>query len=649
MVRHARRKKWAATGGNSGLARKATIGWLRACAQPVTYLGIAMLACIYTATGYLLVHDHRNANDEVRRNGENLVRVFEESVSRAIKSADNTILLLRRSYQRDPAATDLVAWATDPELKNDLTFQFSIAGPDGRVIVSSYGPASTGLNIGDRENFRVHANTTDDQLFISDPAVLRTNGRLALFFTRRLSAPDGSFNGVLSVSFDLLEFEKYYRMLELGEDGAVGLVNLNGVVVARGAKGVTQWDMVGRRFAQAGVLKAAEQSSKGTYWNQPDGTSVDPIKRLMSYRKVDGFPLVATIGLSEREVFRHARENARVYWTITAALTVAVLIAIGIGAARERKLMMAGAEIAHQAHHDGLTDLANRVLFRKHVDAAIERMGRGGAPFNVLLFDLDHFKAVNDTLGHAVGDALVQAVAKRLSACIRDTDVVARVGGDEFAVLQAVTGDQHQCAVDLASRLLGAIGAPLTLDGHQVTVETSIGIAQAPADGKEADQIVKNADLALYRAKADGRNAFRLFEPAMESEARKRYDLEVDLRGSMSRDEFTVDYQPVVDAAQRKIVGVEALMRWVHPQRGEVAPDTFIPIAESTGLIVLLGEQILHRACAEAVGWPADIKIAVNLSPIQFRKGNIVDLVAAALACSGLAPDGWSSRSPNRC
>jgi len=639
MVRHARRKKWAATGGNSGLARKATIGWLRACAQPVTYLGIAMLACIYTATGYLLVHDHRNANDEVRRNGENLVRVFEESVSRAIKSADNTILLLRRSYQRDPAATDLVAWATDPELKNDLTFQFSIAGPDGRVIASSYGLASTGLNIGDRENFRVHANTTADQLFIGDPVVLKTTGRLALFFTRRLSAPDGSFNGVLSVSFDLLEFEKYYRMLELGEDGAVGLAKLNGVVVARSANGITQWDLVGKRFAQAGVLKAVEQSRKGTYWNQPDSTSVDPIKRLMSYRKVDGFPLVATIGISEREVFRHASENARVYWTITAALTVAVLIAIGIGAARERKLTMAAAEIAHQAHHDGLTDLANRVLFRKHVDAAIERMGRGGAPFNVLLFDLDHFKAVNDTLGHAVGDALVQAVAKRLSACIRDTDMVARVGGDEFAVLQSVAGDQQQCAVDLASRLLGAIGAPFTLDGHQMIVETSVGIAQAPADGTEADQIVKNADLALYRAKADGRNAFRLFEPAMESEARKRYDLELDLRGSMSRDEFTVDYQPVVDAAQRKIVGVEALMRWVHPQRGEVAPDTFIPIAESTGLIVLLGEQILQRACAEAVGWPADIKVAVNLSPIQFRKGNIVDLVAAALARSGLAPE----------
>jgi len=144
---------------------------------------------------------------------------------------------------------------------------------------------------------------------------------------------------------------------------------------------------------------------------------------------------------------------------------------------------------------------------------------------------------------------------------------------------------------------------------------------------------------AVHHIKADGRNAFRLFEPAMESEAKKRYDLEVDLRGSMARDEFSVDYQPVVDAAQRKIVGVEALMRWVHPQRGQVAPDTFIPIAESTGLIVLLGEQILRRACAEAVGWPADIKIAVNLSPIQFRKGNIVDLVAAALAHSGLAPE----------
>jgi diguanylate cyclase (GGDEF)-like protein len=607
--------------------------------QPVTYLGIAMLACVYAATAYLLVQDSKNAQEEARRHSENLVRIFEESVSRAIKSADNTILLLRRSYQHDPAATDLVAWATDPELKNDLTFQFSITGPDGRVIASSYGPASTGLNIGDREHFLVHARSSEDKLFISDPAVLRTSGRLALFFTRRLSAPDGSFNGVLSVSFDLLEFEKYYRALELGEEGAVALVKFDGVIMARGVDGTTRWDTVGKRFPGIGVLKAIKHSNKGSYWSEPGPGSVDPIKRLMSYRVVDGFPLIATIGISQAHVFKHPIANARIYLIIAAGLTVAILIAIGFGAARERKLMLASAEIVRQAHYDGLTDLANRVLFRKHVDLAMARARRGGGPFNLLLFDLDHFKSVNDTLGHAVGDALVRAVAERLTACLGGTDLVARIGGDEFAVLQAVTGDQRQCADDLASSLLRAIGEPFSLDGHQMIVETSIGIAQALADGNEADQVVKNADLALYRAKADGRNTYRFFEPAMESEARRRYDIEVDLRAAISRDEFEVDYQPVVDAVHGRIAGVEALMRWIHPQRGNVAPDTFIPIAESTGLIVPLGELILRRACAQAVGWPAHVKVAVNLSTIQFRKGNIVDTVAAALAHAGLAPD----------
>jgi diguanylate cyclase (GGDEF)-like protein len=620
------------------LATATRIGWLRACAQPVTYLGIAMLACVYAATAYLLVQDHRNANEEARRHGENIVRVFEESVSRAIKSADNTILLLRRSYEHDPAATDLVAWATDPQLRNDLTFQFSVAGPDGRIIASSYGPASTGLDIGDREHFRVHLDTTDDRLFISDPAVLRTNGKLALFLTRRLSAPDGSFNGVLSVSFDLLEFEKFYRSLELGEEGSVTLLKLNGVLLARGAGGATRWDTVGKQFPRVGVLKVIEQSGgRGTYWNAPGPNSIDPIRRQISYRTVEGFPLVAAIGISEAQVFKHAKANARIYAIVAAALTVAIAIAIAFGAARERKLTLASTEIARQAHYDGLTDLANRVLFRKHVDLAIARARREGVPFNLLLFDLDHFKCVNDTLGHAVGDALVRAVAQRLTACLGGADLVARIGGDEFAVLQAVTGDQRQCAEELAAALLRAIGEPFNLDGHQMIVETSIGIAQAPADGAHTDQIVKNADLALYRAKADGRNAFRFFEPAMESEARRRYELEVDLRASIARDEFHVEYQPVIDAADGSVVGVEALMRWVHPRRGHVAPDVFIPIAESTGLIVPLGELILRRACVEAVGWPSPVKLAVNLSPIQFRKGNIVDTVAAALSHSGLA------------
>ncbi len=614
-------------------------GWFRPFAQPVTYLGVAMLASIYAATVYLLLQDRHHAIEEARRHGDNLARMFEESVSRAIKSADNTILLLRRSYQRDPAATDLPAWASDPELRNELTFQFSIAGPDGVIIASSYGRPALGIDIAQQQQFLAQVGSNEDKLFISDPGLLHSSSRPALFLTRRLSGPGGSFNGVLSASFDLLELEKYYRSLDLGEDGIVTLLNRNGVIVARGANGETRWNDVGQRYPYSGVLKALAGADTKTYWNDIGGGVVDRIRRLVSYRAVQGYPLVAVVGISEAEMFRHANENARIYWSVAGAFTAAIMIAIGFGAARERKLLAAASAIAHQAHHDGLTDLANRVLFGKHVEHAIARMNRHGEPFNLLLFDLDHFKVINDTLGHAVGDLLVKAVAKRLTSCLRTTDIVGRIGGDEFAVLQFVEGDQRDGAGVLAGRLLRIIGEPFNLDGHQVIVETSIGIALAPVDGEQADQLLKNADLALYRAKSDGRNTFRFFEAPMGTEARKRYDLEIDLRQSVTRDEFEIDYQPLIDTQHCRVVCIEALMRWCHPQRGDVAPDAFVPIAESTGLIVQLGEWILRRACCDAIAWPPHLRVAVNLSPIQFRKGDIVSVVAAALVDSGLPPE----------
>jgi diguanylate cyclase (GGDEF)-like protein len=312
------------------------------------------------------------------------------------------------------------------------------------------------------------------------------------------------------------------------------------------------------------------------------------------------------------------------------------VIAIGFGVAREKTLGTVVADIEHQAHHDSLTDLPNRLLFRTHVDRAMLRAQRKGEPFTLLMLDLDHFKAINDTLGHAVGDLLVKAVALRLTSCLRESDLVARIGGDEFAVLQAGSNDQSHIAAVLATRILESIGEPFSLDGHQVIVETSIGIALCPADGNEAEQLLRNADLALYRAKSDGRNIFRFFEPRMGTEARKRYDTEVDLRNSTPSQDFEVYYQPLVNAATLQIVTCEALLRWIHPDNGLVLPDIFISIAESTGVIVPLGEWVLHRACADATTWPSHIKVAVNLSPIQFRKGNIVEVVASALSVSGL-------------
>jgi diguanylate cyclase (GGDEF)-like protein/PAS domain S-box-containing protein len=296
-------------------------------------------------------------------------------------------------------------------------------------------------------------------------------------------------------------------------------------------------------------------------------------------------------------------------------------------------------EVLHLAHHDALTELTSRGLFQSHVDRAVVRLRQHGERFNILLLDLDRFKAVNDSLGHLAGDRLLRQVAVRLKSCVHRDDVVARLGGDEFAVLQAVHGDPRACAIALADRLLGIIGEPYDLDGHRAIVETSIGIVLAPEHGEEAEQLIKCADLALYQAKAEGRNAWRLFEGVMAEQASARYELELDLRNAIERHEFELYYQPLIETPTGQIGCLEALVRWNHPVHGMVTPREFIPIAESTGLIVPLGEWILRQACADAVAWPADIKLAVNLSPVQFGKGNIVETVTRVLSATGLAAE----------
>jgi diguanylate cyclase (GGDEF)-like protein len=297
--------------------------------------------------------------------------------------------------------------------------------------------------------------------------------------------------------------------------------------------------------------------------------------------------------------------------------------------------LLAEEKIRHMAHYDALTDLPNRVSFYERMEAALTRLHRSQT-VSVLSLDLDHFKNVNDTHGHPAGDRLLQAVAERLRACVRAEDIVARLGGDEFAIVQVLTGESPNIAA-LAARLIEMVGEPYDIDGQQVVVGVSIGIAIAPSDGKVPDVLMKNADLALYRAKADGGGVYRFFEVAMDARMRARSALELDLRKAIVNGEFELYYQPIVDVKSGHATGCEALVRWHHPERGMIAPLEFIPVAEETGLIVPLGEWILRQACAEAARWPKHVTIAVNLSPAQFKNRSIVQTVISALASSGLA------------
>jgi diguanylate cyclase (GGDEF)-like protein len=299
------------------------------------------------------------------------------------------------------------------------------------------------------------------------------------------------------------------------------------------------------------------------------------------------------------------------------------------------------AELAHMARYDPLTGLANRAVFLTQTNEALARARQLGEHFSVLMLDLDQFKAVNDSLGHAIGDSLLRAVAGRFHQIMRDVDHVARFGGDEFALLQIVGKDQkdHRAsAIALAKRILEAITEPYDLGGRKVVIGVSIGITLAPNDGCDADALIRNADLALYRAKSEGRNRYHFFEASMEAQARERRELEDDMRKAIARDEFELHYQTIIDVENGECCGAEALIRWRHPERGLIPPDQFIGLAEESGLIVPLGERILRRACADAAKWAPHLKVAVNLSPMQFKDSNLLDILKSALRESGLAP-----------
>jgi diguanylate cyclase (GGDEF)-like protein len=275
------------------------------------------------------------------------------------------------------------------------------------------------------------------------------------------------------------------------------------------------------------------------------------------------------------------------------------------------------------------------VLFQEELETALARIVQG-EQVALLYIDIDEFKSVNDSLGHRIGDELLKSVAASLRDCLDEKDIVARLGGDEFAVVQTAVKRSEDITA-LVSRIHQSIREPRECLGHLVNTDVSIGIALASQDGIDVEQLLTNADLAMYSAKATGRRAYRFFEPEMEVRMRARHSLEVDLRRAIIEGNFEVYYQPVIDLQSNRVSGCEALVRWHHPQRGLISPTDFIPVAEETGLINQLGEWVLATACAEAATWPDNIKIAVNVSPVQFRSNTLALKVAAALAISGLS------------
>jgi diguanylate cyclase (GGDEF)-like protein len=370
-----------------------------------------------------------------------------------------------------------------------------------------------------------------------------------------------------------------------------------------------------------------------------------PVRAILEHRLTNGTATVNAEDFIERGLvfasnstvitFEHQLQDGRIIALTRAPLSTGGAVTIHVDVTEKRN---SEKQIAFLAHHDALTGLANRVQLREHLEKTLKHVERGGKA-SILCLDLDNFKIINDTLGHSVGDALLCAVSARLRELVGERDLISRTGGDEFSIVQSSSEQPMEAAAALAARIVEALSVPFELGDHHVVIGASVGVAIAPDDGDNADQLLRNADMALYRAKEEGRARFHFFEPEMDVKAQARRALELDLRSAITAGEFELHYQPIVNLAENRINGFEALLRWNHPTRGKVPPNDFIPLAEETGLIVAIGEWVIRQACAEAMRWPSELRVAVNVSPVQFRTKSLVSAVVSALAASGLRPD----------
>jgi diguanylate cyclase (GGDEF)-like protein len=471
-------------------------------------------------------------------------------------------------------------------------------------------------------------------------------GDAKLQFSRRLSAPNGVFEGVVIVSVDADFFVSGYEPAKMGEHGVLGLLGTDGVFrVRRSGDSVVSGNAIDYAAAVAGA--DAEETDVAVTTSLWDG-----VPRWTIARELYGFPVAVLVGLSVDEQMAGARAQMRVTltWAVFGSLLVVILTGL-LGRmswqlvqarVREGEAKLKHAQrVEYLAYHDGLTGLPNRSMFSKVLNQSISEAHRYDRRLAVAFLDLDRFKQINDTLGHEAGDQLLKEVGARLKGCVRDSDTVARLGGDEFVVLLPELKDEKYAAI-VAQKILAAAAKPFSLMGQEFRVTASIGISTYPQDGQDEQTLTKNADIAMYQAKAEGKNNFQFYSEKLNANSLERLTLESSLRHALERKEFRLYYQAKRDIASGRITGMEALLRWEHPDLGIVAPMQFIPVAEETGLIVPIGKWVLKTVCLQSISWqrqglPA-LSIAVNMTARQFLDEHLLADIASLLTETGMHP-----------
>ena len=463
-------------------------------------------------------------------------------------------------------------------------------------------------------------------------------------FSRRLDSPDGAFDGIAIVSVDAGYFVSGYDAARLGEHGVLGLIGTDGIIRVRRTG---EAEVSGEAIDYHVVVPESDAVETNL---APVMDSWDGVWRWTSARELYGFPLAVLVGLSVDEQLAGMHRDTLTYvrragFASALALALTGLLGrlswqLGQSRSREASIKLAHAQrVEYLAYHDGLTGLPNRSLFAKLLGQSISESRRYDRQLAVAFLDLDRFKQINDTLGHDAGDQLLREVADRLRGCVRASDTVARLGGDEFVVLLLDLVDP-KCSTLVAQKILAAIAKPITLLGHEFRVTASVGISVYPQDGSDEQTLTKNADVAMYQAKSEGKNNFQFYSAALNANSLERLTLESSLRHALEHREFRLRYQAKRDIRSGHITGMEALLRWEHPELGLLAPMKFIPIAEETGLIVPIGRWVIETACCQNVAWQQagapPLHIAVNLTARQFADERLLEDVRAALDVTGM-------------
>ena len=667
---------------------------LRNIGTGIVLFGMVLLCFIWIGLYYKIGSERQMELDNAAKETSNFARTFEEHTLRTIKSVDQTALFLKYLYEKEGQAIDIPQNIHEGRLANQPVVLMGVIDENGDLIASSQVPFVSS-NIKDREHFQVHKEIDTGQLFISKPVLGRSSGKWSIQMSRRINKTDGSFGGVVVVAVDPFYFAEFYKQVDLGKNSSITLIGRDGIVRARRSEGNTG---AGQSLNNSMLMVKLSISDTGYYTAK---SPIDGISRIYSFRALADYPLIVLVGVDEKVVWKNLNQRIALYYLVAGMATVVILsfiiVLLGVTAQqkcaertlkqarndleskvqlRTQELFVANQElitmneelqgtnqeleeeiaermkveetlqqktedIRHMAYSDALTGLPNRAHLNERLDAEIGKARRGEALGCILFFDIDNLKTINDIFGHTRGDALIIKAGLCIVAEAGNDAFVARIGGDEFIVILPGQSEQEQIAL-IADRMISALSREYESCGDRFHMSASAGIAVYPTDGNSAEEILRNADNAMYAAKGDGKNCWRFYKTAMHKEAYEKMLLTNSLRHAIERGELVLHYQPQVVVKGGRVAGFEALLRWNSPEYGFISPACFIPLAEQSGIIQPIGQWVLRQACQFArqlagKGW-GDIHVAVNISANQLVADNFIAIVRSAVDEAGIEP-----------